>query len=186
MDRLSMGEKVAGVSAVLLFIVMFFAWFGFDTGAAGDFAEQFGVDIETSASFNAWESFDFIDLVLLLTIVVTLVAVGMRMADMEITFPISTVVTLLGAVSVLLIIYRIIDPPGEAGREFGVYLGLILAGALTYGGYSAMDEEGTSFGDAADHFSGGPEDPGGQGAPPPPPPPSQPPPPPPPPSNPQQ
>lgn len=184
MDRLSMGEKIAGVSAVLLFIVMFFSWFGFDTGAAGDFAEQFGVDIETSASFNAWESFDFIDLVLLLTIVVTLGAVGARMADMELSFPLSTVVTLLGAISTLLIIYRIIDPPGEAGRELGVYLGLILAALLTYGGYSAMDEEGTSFGDAADHFSGGPgAGPGDQGGAPPPPP-SQPPPPPP--SNPQQ
>jgi hypothetical protein len=108
---------------------------------------------------------------------------------MELTFPLSTVVTLLGAISTLLIIYRIIDPPGEAGRELGVYLGLILAALLTYGGYSAMDEEGTSFGDAADHFSEGPgAGPGDQGGAPPPPPPSQqpPPPPPPPPGSPQQ
>jgi hypothetical protein len=171
MDRLSSGEKIAGVSAVLLFIAMFFAWFGYDTGAAGEFAKQFGVDIETSASFNAWESFDFIDLVLLLTIVVTVGAIGMRMADMEISLPASTVVTLLGAISTLLIVYRIIDPPGDAGREWGVWLGLILAGLITYGGYRAMDEEGTSFGDAADHFSGGPgAPPGGEGGAPPPPP----------------
>ncbi|HEV2858877.1 MAG TPA: hypothetical protein VGW80_10795 [Solirubrobacterales bacterium] len=29
-DKLTTGEKIAGIAAVALFISMFFAWFGFD------------------------------------------------------------------------------------------------------------------------------------------------------------
>jgi hypothetical protein len=119
-------------------------------------------------------------------------------------FPLSTVVTVAGALSTLLVLYRILDPPADADRKFGVFLGLILAAVLTYGGWLAMQEEGTSFQDAADRFGGGdgpgaggtgagpgpgaPADPGAGRAeppsapPPPPPPPSGNPPPPPPPS----
>ena len=32
MDRLSTGEKIAGASAVLLFIFMFFSWFSVEGG----------------------------------------------------------------------------------------------------------------------------------------------------------
>ena len=92
----------------------------------------------------------------------------------------------------LLILFRIVDPPTfgsfggvsvEATRNIGIFLGLIAAGGIAYGGYSAMREEGMTFGDAADRLSSGP----GAGTPPPssqPPSSSAPPPPPPPPSNP--
>ena len=88
---------------------------------------------------------------------------------------ISAITTGLGILSVLLILYRIIDPPGSGdipdgfdigiSRGIGVFLGLIAAGGIAYGGWRAMEEEGTSFGDQADRFSGG----GGGTSPPPPP-----------------
>ena len=43
--------------------------------------------------------------------------------------------------------------------EFWIFLGLIAAAGIAYGGYSAMQEEGTTFGGAADRLSG----PGGGG-----------------------
>ena len=64
----------------------------------------------------------------------------------------------------LLILFRIVDPPsfGSFGGvsvdgtvEFGIFLGLIAAAGIAYGGYMAMKEEGTSFGDTADRLSGG-------------------------------
>ena len=67
-------------------------------------------------------------------------------------------------------------------RKIGVFLGLIAAAAVAVGGYMAMQEEGTSFSDEAGRFGGGGD--AGTGAPPPPPPPSNPPPSNPPPSNP--
>jgi multisubunit Na+/H+ antiporter MnhF subunit len=185
-NRLSQGEKIAGVSAILLFISMFFAWFGFDTGVE-EIQSQFGIDVgPTSFTFNAWESFDFIDLILLLTVVVAVATVALRASDMAVEFPLNSAVAVLGGLSFLLVLYRIIDTPGGSDREWGVFLGLILTALVAFGGYRAMEEEGISFGDAADRLGsggdgGGGQPPAGGPPPPPPPPPSQTPPPPPPP-----
>jgi hypothetical protein len=199
MDRLSMGERIAGASAALLFLFMFFDWFSVDvSGGSGGFVAS------ASTSGNAWDALDNIPIFLLIVIVVTIGVVGLRLAeaDFEPAVPLGAVVAVLGAISVLLILYRIIDPPGggsvpglsvDVSPTLGIFLSLIAAGGLTYGGYRAMQEEGASFGDTADRLSGGPGDPadpgasgyGGAAGPsadaPPPPPPSSPPPPPPPP-----
>lgn len=179
MDRLSTGEKIAGGSAVLLFIFMFFDWFKVDV-SSGD-----GL-FSLSVGGSAWEAFSYTDLFLLLTIVVAIAVVVIRLSDalVEPRVPLTAVTAVLGAISVLLILYRIIDPPGDTGGVPGVdisptvgaFLGLIAAAALTYGAYRAMQEEGTSFGEIGDQFSnrGGP----GAGQPPSSTPPSPPPPPP--------
>jgi hypothetical protein len=158
MDRLSTGEKIAGGSAVLLFIFMFFDWFSVDI-SSGD-----GL-FSVSAGGNAWEAFSWIDLLMLLTIVVAVAVVVIRISDaiVEPPFSINAAVAILGGLSVLFILYRIIDPPIDTGdlpgvdvsRSIGVYLGLLAAAGIAYGGYRAMQEEGTSFGDLGDSFSGG-------------------------------
>jgi hypothetical protein len=149
-NRLSQGEKIAAGSGVILFIVMFFSWFGF-SGDVGTALGSVGVD----SSLNAWQSFDLIDLILLLTVLVAVGAAAAKASDARIDFPLSAVVTGLGGLSTLLVLYRILDPPGSLDRKFGVFLGLILAAALTYGGWRSMEEEGTSFQDAADSLGGG-------------------------------
>jgi hypothetical protein len=157
-DRLSTGEKIAGVSAVLLFIFMFFDWFTVSvSGGEGLFS--------VSAGGNAWEVFSWIDLLMLLTVVVTVAVAVIRLSDaiVEPPFSINAAVAILGGLSVLLILYRIIDPPldtgglpgVDVGRSIGVYLGLLAAAGITYGGYRAMQEEGTSFGDLGDQLSSG-------------------------------
>jgi hypothetical protein len=160
-NRLTQGEKIAGGSAILLFIVMFFSWFGLPDSALTNALGSAGFD--TTA--NAWQAFDFIDIVLLITVVVAIAAAVATAADQRVDFPLSTVVTVLGALSTILVLYRIIDPPSDASRKFGVFLGLIFAAALTYGGWLAMQSEGTSFQDAADRLGGGGRGPGpGPGA----------------------
>ncbi|HEV2789714.1 MAG TPA: hypothetical protein VGV69_00260 [Solirubrobacterales bacterium] len=170
-DRLTQGEKIAGVAAIVLFISMFFAWFGFDTPG-----NELGISIDLS--FNAWESFDFIDLVLFVTVLVAVGSALVKAADAAIDFPLNAVVAVLGGLCTLLVLYRIVDPPGGADREWAVFLGLILSALVAYGGYRAMQEEGSSFAEVGDRFSGGGR--GGPGAgssqppsqsPPPPPPP---------------
>jgi len=150
-NRLSQGEKIAAGSAILLFIVMFFSWFG-----APDVAEEVlgAAGVDTSA--NAWQSFDFIDLILLLTIIVAAGAAALKASGNTVNLPApaSTATALLGALSTLLVLYRLIDPPSDASRKFGAFLGLVLAAAIAYGGWRAMEEEGTSFQDAADRLSG--------------------------------
>ena len=187
LTKLTQGQKIAAGSAIVLFVVMFFSWFGAPDTEFTRAVNAVGGD----TNFNAWQSFDFIDLILLLTIVVAVGAAAVVASGSAINLPVppGVLTTLLGGLSTLLVLYRILDPPSSLDRKFGVFLGLILAGAITYGGWRTMEEEGSSFGDAADRLSGGggggSRDRGGPGAGPPsggpPPPPSSPPPPPPPP-----
>ena len=161
LDKLSPGEKIAGGSAILLFIFMFFDWFGVEVSGINGFSGSV-----PGSGGSAWDALEFIPIVLVITIVAALVMAGLRLADSpyEPSVPMSTVVTVLGVVSVLLILFRIIDPPSfgsyggvsvDATLDIGIFLGLISAAGIAYGGYSTMKEEGITFGDAADRLSGG-------------------------------
>jgi hypothetical protein len=172
--RLSQGEKIAAISAVALFIIMIlFTWFSVDFGS-----DSLGLTGGIDTGANAWQAFDFIDIVLFVTI---LVAVGGAVITANATsvntpVAISAITCGLGILSVLLILFRIVDPPGSGdipdgfdigiNRGIGVFLGLIAAGGIAYGGWRAMEEEGTSFQHQADRVSGGGDD----SSPPPPPP----------------
>jgi hypothetical protein len=189
LNRLTTGEKIAGVSAILLFIFMFFDWYSVTISGISS-----AVHIEGSGG-NAWDTLDFIPIVLLVTIIATIANAAIEASESEVETPVhgGTVVTVLGAISFLLILFRIIDTPtfasyggvsADGSVEFGIFLALIAAAGIAYGGYRAMQEEGTTFGDAADRLSGGSGAGPSAGPPPPPPPPASPPPPPPPPPSP--
>jgi len=196
-DKLNTGEKIAGVSAVLLFIFMFFTWFGVEVSGSEGFSGTV-----PGAGGSAWDALDFIPIVLVVTIVVALINVFLRLSDSDYEPPVSmnVAVTVLGGLSLLLILFRIISPPSfgsfggvsvDGTLEIGIFLGLITAAGIAYGGYRAMQEEGSTFSGTADKLSGGgpgagSPPPPSAGTPPPPPPPSggtQPPPPPPPPTS---
>ncbi|MGE5282625.1 MAG: hypothetical protein ACM3N0_09965 [Chloroflexota bacterium] len=185
LDKLSMGERISAVSGVLLFVFMFFDWFGVEVSGVPGFS---GTVAEAGGS--AWDALDVIPIFLVIAIVAAVGVAVVRLTDADLEPPVSlnTIVAVLGALAVVLILYRIVDPPGggsfggvsvDTTLEVGIFLGLLSAIGIAYGGYSAMREEGVTFGDAADRLGGGGH---GGGAPPPPPPPQQqaPPPPPPP------
>jgi hypothetical protein len=174
-NRIGPGEMVAAIAALLLLIVMFiFSWFSLDASGQG---EVF-LTAASDTGFNAWESFGFIDIVLFVTI---LVAIGGALVTANATsvntpVAVSAITAGLGILSFLLILFRIIDTPSfgipenefvSVGRGIGVWIGLVLAGAIAYGGWRAMEDEGISLADQADRFRGG-----GGAAPPPPPPPA--------------
>jgi hypothetical protein len=193
-SRIRQGEMIAAVAAVALFIIMFLSWYsvegfgdqseaaqdaieqaeelGLDTGAASDAVDE----AEDAANVNAWDSFDFIKIVMLLTIVAAIALAAMSAMGSRVNLPIamSAIVAGLGILTTLLVLYRVIDPPAEGlDRSYGVFLGLVASAAIAYGGWRAMEEEGTSFGDQADRLQTSDS---GTGAPPPAPPPAAPPP----------
>jgi uncharacterized membrane protein YhaH (DUF805 family) len=189
-DRLSTGEKISAVSAVLLFIFMFFDWFG----AKVEGVPGFSGSIEAGGS--AWDALDVIPIFLMLAIVAAIAVAAIRLTDADVEPPVSmnAIVAVLGGLAVLLILYRIVDPPGDGDAlagvgvditlKLGIFLGLLAAAGIAYGGYSAMREEGATFGGEADRLGGGgpgQQPPAGASTPPPaqqppPPPPQQPPP----------
>jgi hypothetical protein len=156
---LSRGEKIAAVSAALLFVlIFFFTWFGVEVTGVGGFSGS------TGEGGSAWDTLDLIRFVLLLTVIVALVMAGQRLADTKLPVPMSVLVTMLGTISVLLILFRIVDPPTltsfggvsiDATLKVPIFLGLIAAGGIAYGGYTTMQEEGITFADAADRLSTG-------------------------------
>lgn len=189
-SRIRRGEMIAAVAAIALFIIMFLTWFSFpevggvsteDAREAIEAAEEAGVPTagadealdaaEDASSINAWDAFDFIKIVMLLTIIaaIALAAISATATKVNLPVALSAIVAGLGILTTLLVLYRVIDPVGELDRSYGLFLGLLAAAGIAYGGWTAMQDEGTSFQGEADRVQG---DRGtGTGSPPPPPPP---------------
>jgi hypothetical protein len=151
LTKLGVGEKIASASAIALFIFMFFDWFDVEVSGGGAFSSG------AVGSGSAWDALDNIPIFLLITIVAVLAVAALRLTDSsyEPPFPANTAVAILGGISVLLILYRIVDTPGggsfggisvDVSPAFGIFVSLIAAAGIAYGGYRAMQEEGVSIG----------------------------------------
>jgi hypothetical protein len=152
-NRLSQGELIAGIAGLVLLIDLWFKWYGVKVSGGGGLLKGFSIGV----SANAWESFGFIDILLFL---IALIAIGVavmralnRMPEMP--YPPATLLAIAGGVALLLILFRTISTPvdthGVDGidvtRKIGLWIGLLSAAALTYGGWRAMQESGASFND---------------------------------------
>ena len=174
-ERPTPGEQVAGIAGLALILTMFlFAWFG--------------VDVPGVNGFDAFDAFDdWLNIILVFAafggMALALVGSGSERSPVAL----SVVTTVLAGLGALILLIYIISPPGvpsfgettveiDMNREFGVFLGLIELVALAIGGYMVMQEEGASFGGAADRLSDpGTHQPPQQHVPPPAPPAGQPP-----------
>jgi hypothetical protein len=148
-SRLRRSEQVIGGGAIALFIFMFFfKWYGVSSNVPS-FA---GVNLNISKS--GWDTFTNSRWIWLITIivalgVVVLVALGRKL---DLPVPAGAIVAGLGGLSTLLILYRIVHHPtasanfggfhASVGIKVGIWLGLIAAAAITYGGYLATQQEG--------------------------------------------
>ena len=203
--NISRGALIAGASAVLLLIFMFFSWYGVESVTTGGIETDFsdlgslgGVVPDTSV--NAWGAFSFIDILLFLCIVgiIALVVLELTGAGVNLPVPAGTVMAGLGALALILILFRLIVTPEpdipdfgfgvdvdfDVSRKIGLFLGFLASIGMAVGGFLAMREEGSSYGNlgggtgatgAAPPPSAPPQAPppppaGGSQAPPPPPP----------------
>jgi hypothetical protein len=152
-SRLSQGELIAGIAGLVLLIDLWFKWYGVKVSGAGGVLKGFSIGV----SANAWEAFGLIDLILFL---VALVCIGVavtralnRMPDLP--YPPATIIAIAGGLALLLILFRTIVTPVDTNgvdgidvtRKIGLWIGLLSAAAITYGGWRAMQESGASFGD---------------------------------------
>jgi hypothetical protein len=152
--RLRAGEAIALVAAILLFILMFFDWYG---AKATTSAESLGGVVTGTGGGSAWDTLEVIPLFLMLAIVVTVGAGILRLSgtDWKPAIPPAAAVCVLGILAAVLILIRIISPPGPAGAlselayestlKLPIFLALAAALGIAYGGWRAMGEQGTSF-----------------------------------------
>jgi len=146
--RISFGEMVAAVSGFLLILFMFLPWFGADIGL-GDVG---------SVDANFWEVSDILDILLFL---VGLIAIGVALAraagamPANLPAPVGTIVLGAGALAVLIVLFRLLVPPDggvdgvDIGRKIGVFLGLLAAAGVAFGGYTASNERAAGVGPGA-------------------------------------
>lgn len=152
--RLRAGEAIALAAAILLFILMFFDWYGTKATTG---AETLGGVVTGTGGGSAWDTLEVIPLFLMLAIVVTVGAAILRLSgsDWKPAIPPAAAVCVLGLLAALLILIRIISPPGPSGAlselafestlKLPVFLAFAAALGIAYGGWRAMGQEGASF-----------------------------------------
>ena len=152
LGRLTRADRVIGLSALAFFVTLFFTkWYG------GSASSSLG-NVSVRASLNGWNSFENSRWVWLITIIVSLTAVYLSARGLNARVPVhlSVVVTVLGALSSALVLYRIahhasgsesgsvggVRYSSSYGIEYGIWLGLISSAGIAYGGYLAMVADG--------------------------------------------
>jgi hypothetical protein len=144
LSRLRHGEIVAGVSGVLLLVVMFAVpWFG-TTGPVSPTAALLGA----TTSSNGWHALSDLRWLMLITALAALALAYFQATRRRPAIPasLSVIVTVLGVLTVLCLIYRVlINVPGPDSlidRKAGSYIGLACAIGILYGGYASLRREG--------------------------------------------
>jgi hypothetical protein len=154
-SRLRTADRIVAVGAIGLFVFMFFfSWLGASVSGGGIALP--GASLRFNSSFTGWEAFTVSRWVWLATILVALGMVALIATQREVNSPVSpsAAVAGLGGLSTLLILYRIVHHPHGGvsngfvhvswGIEIGIWLGLVAALAIAYGGYRAMQREGVA------------------------------------------
>ena len=139
-SRLRLGEWIAGGGGVLLAVFMF---------ALSWYEPTHAIGTSSPASLNGWHGLTHLRWLVLVAIALALVwlQASRRAPALPVTF--SLFVMLLGGVTVLALLYRVVvNPPGGLSVQVGAYLGLAAAVGVTYGGYKSMRTEGIAAYDA--------------------------------------
>jgi len=154
MSRLGKGALVAGVAGAALFLSMFLSWFG-AAGLEAEFAEEnrelaerLGVDAGAAedTTESGWSSMGWFGVGLIaiaIVCAVALAAVVYTRASTSVPPALATLACGIGALAFVVVLYRLVDPPGEGdvSREIGVWLGLVASAAIALGGWLGMQEE---------------------------------------------
>lgn len=133
MNRFSRGDQVSLGGAILLLVALFLPWYGISSdiipdGPGSDLAESLIRDF----SVNAFEAFDFIDIVLLLLAVgagVLLVLTTLGNLDAGLKKYVETI----GGIAALTVVFRIVFQPEFASVKWGIFVALIGAVAIAAG-----------------------------------------------------
>ena len=120
-SRVSRGELIAGAGGLLLFLFTFLDWFD---GA------------------NAWETFDIVDVLLAIIGLGIAAVVGARLAGTQIGVP-TVSLAIGGLIAESIVVTFVLE---SEGRKIGLWLALLAAAAITWGGWQALAAPGPTRG----------------------------------------
>jgi hypothetical protein len=121
-----LGELFAAVGGLGLLVASFLPWYS----AGGENA-------------TAWQAFSVTDLFLAAAAVAGLSVGVVVLFRLSVSYPVAgcAVASLFGGIALVLIVIRLVNPPGEGlDREFGAWLGLVCAAGITLGGYLGLQD----------------------------------------------
>jgi multisubunit Na+/H+ antiporter MnhF subunit len=143
LNKLTMGDRVIGISGIVLFIFSFFDWLGVKAEAGAFSAE---------AADSAW-SFTLTLIAVLLgiamVVIVALKAFDVKLPDLGGTSW-GLILLIMGVVAFAFVLIKLIAGPdipdvlGDAvdkTRKFGIFVGLIATAGLAVGGYLRFQED---------------------------------------------
>jgi hypothetical protein len=143
-SRLTPGDISAGVGGIVLLVSLWLKWYGVSVDVSG---------FSASESASGWQVLSTIDIILFLISLAAIVLVAARAAGAApADVPVPLVLLALGGLAVLLVLFRIIDSPApsdlpdqvDVSRKIGIFIALIGAAGIAYGGWrSNMETPGT-------------------------------------------
>ena len=139
-SRLRTGEIVAGIGGAALFLFLFFDWFSGAPELSGNIAT--GATI-SRPGVSGWDALtDLPGFLIMLSGVAGLALLYLGAAGQRVNIPVrrGAITALLGALAVLLILWRMVV--GSPTLRIGVFLGLGAAIAITAGALMALREDG--------------------------------------------
>ncbi len=154
--RLRRCDRVVGIGAIALFIFMFFfKWYGY----SANLPSVAGVSISSSLNVDGWHAFSNSRWIWLATIVAALGAVAISAGALELgrSVEAGVIVAGLGTLSTITILYRIAHHHtasasfegfhASVGIKIGIWLALVAAATIAYGGFLTMQDEGAARAD---------------------------------------
>ncbi len=141
LSRLSLGDKLAVVGALIGVIATFMPWYSWSLSGFG---------VASSVSASLWDASGGIAFLILAAGVVAIAVIALRMFEVfdlsEQGVPEALVILIAAAVAALFTLFRLASIPGGAGafgfgRSWGLWIGLVGAALFVVGGLIKFQED---------------------------------------------
>lgn len=137
LSKLSMGDKIIlGAGALLVLDLLFFPWHSIDVL----FVKVTRTGVESPNGF--WGVLALLVAVAMVAAVAVTRLTSAKLPDLPV--PLSQAVFIAGVVVAALLVLKLLLETSNLG--FGAWLGVLLGGAVAYGGFVARKEAGTTSG----------------------------------------